>query len=264
MMGPTAAEQLASLPAHVAAMLDPGLYPHAVTSVELRETHVPWLLFAGPRVYKVKKSLDLGYLDFRSPAARHQACQDELWLNRRLTEDVHLDVQPISHHEGATTLSDDAYLVDWCVVMRRVPEEHRLDVLADAGQMTTHLVARVARTLAAFHAAADRAPPPLSDHGRLPSVRHTWKENHEQVGPFVGRSISEQGFGDIAAWVTEVMDRLGPVFEARADDGHVVDGHGDVRAEAVFFEAERVQVLDCLESSERLRHGDVAADWRSC
>ena len=89
-----------SLPPHIQAMLSPEAYPHPVDGVELRQTHISYLLFAGDFVYKVKKPLDLGFLNFTTLEQRQHFCQEELRLNRRLCQGTYVDVVPVTFVDG--------------------------------------------------------------------------------------------------------------------------------------------------------------------
>jgi uncharacterized protein len=114
------------------------------------ETHCATVFFAGDRAYKVKKPLDLGFVDFRAPESRHRACRRELELNRRFAPDVYLDVAAIGPDGGEPC--------EWAVVMRRMPSERRLSTLISSGADVTDSVRHIARQLAAHHASTRRSP----------------------------------------------------------------------------------------------------------
>lgn len=247
------------LPPHISGMLDPSIYPHPVDEVELRQTHASWILFAGDRVYKVKKPVDLGYLDHTALGAREFACQQELWLNKRLTTEVYLEIIPISHDDNGTRLRDASEQVDVAVVMRRLDDEQRLDRLADRLHLSEAMLDDVAAHLASFHLRAD-SDEAIAESGRIETVAGNWQENFEQVEPHVGVTIGEQGYAAIRTWVEDQMERLAHRFDLRAVNGWVRDLHGDVRGEAVFIEDAAIQIIDCIEFNERFRHADVASE----
>ena len=115
-------------PPIVAALTDPGIYPHAVDRVELVETHISWVFLAGDRVYKVKKPVDLGFLDFTTLERRRFFCEEEVRLNRRLTHDVYLGVVELNVRD-AITFGGRGPTVDVAVMMRRLPHDRMLDEL---------------------------------------------------------------------------------------------------------------------------------------
>jgi uncharacterized protein len=108
-------------PRLVERLLDPALYPHSADRVELIETHISWVLLAGDRVYKIKKPVDLGFLDFTTLALRRRFCQDEVRLNRRLASDIYLGVVEIKGSAGAPRFEGRGRTLEVAVVMRRFP-----------------------------------------------------------------------------------------------------------------------------------------------
>src|SRR6266498_5009933 len=110
-----------SAPEAIAALRDPACYPHPAEPVELIETHISWVFLAGEYAYKIKKPVDLGFLDFTTLDRRHRACDDELRLNRRLAEHVYLDVVPIVQVPDGLAVERSGEPVEWAVKMRRLP-----------------------------------------------------------------------------------------------------------------------------------------------
>src|SRR5579862_4974413 len=142
------------LPALVRGLLDPNAYPEAERpeAVTLGETHISWLFFAGSFVYKVKKPLDLGFLDFTAFERRHFFCLEELRLNRRLSPDVYVAVVPMHEDHGLYAFHGSGQIVEYAVKMRRLPEDRWLSRLLERGEVTGLLMERLARRIAAFHA----------------------------------------------------------------------------------------------------------------
>ncbi len=220
------------------------------TTVEVAETHVSVLVFAGDRVYKAKKPVRTGFLDFTDVATRAAVCRHEVALNRRLAPDVYL---------GVATLVDEAgEPFEHVVVMRRLPAERRLSNRLDSPTAPAD-VAAVAEVLAAFH---DRAPtgPAIAAHASPAAVRQRWEDNLTQLRE-VAEGVLDAGSLDAAArearrWLAGRTTLL----EERAAGGRVRDGHGDVQAEDVFCLDDGPRVLDCIEFDDRLRYADVVAD----
>src|SRR6187549_1449048 len=118
-----------STPWVIAALRDPAVYPHPVDRVELVETHISWVFLAGERVYKIKKPVNLGFLDFTTLARRRRFCHDEVRLNRRLTTDVYLDVITVTGSPSVPRLGGPGRAIEVAVLMRRLPAERMLDQL---------------------------------------------------------------------------------------------------------------------------------------
>src|SRR5688572_18651129 len=147
-----------------------GPFPAAVA-----ETHSGVVFLLGDRAYKLKKPVDLGFLDFRTREARLDACRREVALNRRLAPDVYLGIADVSGPDGQPC--------DHLVVMRRMPDDRRLSSMVTAGVPVDEHLGRLAAVLASFHAGADRSPAIDAMAGR-DAVRRRWEANHEEMAPF--------------------------------------------------------------------------------
>jgi aminoglycoside phosphotransferase family enzyme/predicted kinase len=220
-----------------------------VTSAKVVETHISTVLFLGERVYKLRKPVHFDFVDFRDRAARLADCRREVELNRRLAPDVYLGVADVVL-EGKP--------VDHMVVMRRMPDERRLSTLIgheDGG----FWVRRIAAVLADFHARAARSPT-IDEAATATALRAGWEDNFAATGPFVGRVLDADAEEELRVLVRRWLDGREPLLRERIEAGRVCDGHGDLQAEDVFCLDDGVRILDCIEFSDRLRHGDVVAD----
>jgi aminoglycoside phosphotransferase family enzyme/predicted kinase len=209
------------------------------------------LFFVGDRVYKLKKPVALGFLDFSSRAQREAACRREVELNRRLAPDVYLGVADISGPDGE--------LCDHLVVMRRLPDERRLATLVRRGARVEHALRALAHVVAAFHASADTSDV-IADAGTRDAVLRNWDDNFEQMRPFVGPVLDVADSARVEALAHRYLQGRATLFADRIAAGRVVDGHGDLQAEDVFCMEDGPRVLDCIEFDDRLRYGDVLAD----
>src|SRR5262245_33478706 len=115
------------LPELIEALADPAAYPFAVDAIEIRQTHISVVLLAGPWVYKVKKPVALGFVDFSSLAARRHFCEEEVRLNRRLAGDVYQGVVPVAERGSGVAVEGDGPPVEWAVKMKRLPDEATLE-----------------------------------------------------------------------------------------------------------------------------------------
>ena len=248
-----------SLPPHIQAMLSPQAYPHPVEGVELRQTHISYLLFAGDFGYKVKKPLDLGFLNFTTLEQRQHFCQEEVRLNRRLCDRTYLGVVPIAFDDGAARVDGGGEPFDYAVKMRRLPDEGMMTPLLERNGVSLKQVAGLARRIADFHAATERSAE-IDRLGGLETVTLNWRENFEQTESVIGRTIDQRQFDEIRAFVEKTLELDADLFDLRVREGRVRDGHGDLRADAVCFEEDGVCIFDCIEFNERFRYSDVAAD----
>ncbi|POM27797.1 2-phosphoglycerate kinase [Actinomadura rubteroloni] len=212
-----------------------------MTGAEVRETHTAVVFFVGDRAYKLKKPVDLGFVDFRDRAARERACRAEVRLNRRFAPDVYLGVADVTGPDGD--------LCDHLVVMRRLPAERRLAALVRAGEPVDDALRATAKLLASWHARAPRGPEITADGGR-DALRARWEQGFAQV--------RLDGQNEIEERVHRFLAGRADLFAARED--RIVDGHGDLLADDVFCLDDGPRVLDCLEFDADLRHLDGLDD----
>ena len=220
------------------------------TSAAVIETHVSILFFVNERVYKLRKHVQFGFLDFRNREERYEDCQREVTLNRRLAPDVYLGVADVQ-------LNGES--IDHMVVMRRLPQERRLAAMARRGEDLGCWVRQVAETMHAFHRKAQRSPQ-VSSRATGPALQAGWDANFSETARFLGRVLDPEVDAEIQARVTGWIKGRHRLLETRIEAGRVCDGHGDLQAEDIFCLDDGVRILDCIEFSDELRYGDVCAD----
>lgn len=217
----------------------------------VRETHSGVVFLVGDRAVKLKKPVDLGFLDFRDPAVRRACCRREVDLNRRLAPDVYLGVAEFTG-PGRTDAEP-------LVLMRRMPDERRLSTLVRQGRPVADDVARIARIMAAFHAAAAR-PPAVAEEGTRSAIERRWTASFEQVAPLAAGTVGRRRFGEITDLVEEFLAGRDALFARRVATGRIVDGHGDLIADDIFCLDDGPRILDCLDFDDRLRYVDGLDD----
>ena len=216
------------------------------------ETHTAVLFFVGDRVYKLKKPVDLGFLDHRTREARLAACQQEVALNRRLAPDVYLGVLDVVDADGAPQ--------DHLVSMVRMPDDRRLTRCLARGEDLDRSLRAIAHAVAALH---EEVPSdPVHDELASPAaVRGRWEASFEQLRSLpVGDPDLTRRLARIEGLARRYLDGRSPLFEQRIADGRVRDGHGDLQAEDIFVLDDGPRILDCIEFGEAYRWGDVLAD----
>lgn len=233
----------------------------AATTVELVTTHASWVFLVGDDVWKVKRPVQLGFLDFRSVDARRQACDDEVRLNRRLAPDVYIGVEPIRQTAAGLGIGPDGPIVDWAVHMRRLPDEASARALLAQGALNAGSLQQIAGELAEFFRSARPAP----QFGVRGTLLANVEENFSQVEPFVGDLVDRETLEQVRDFQQGELNRRRARFMARIADERIREGHGDLRLDHVYLLPEaggsqRVVIIDCVEFNERFRCGDVAAD----
>jgi hypothetical protein len=222
-----------------------------VRPIEVRETHVGAVFLIGDRAYKLKKPVDVGFLDFRGRESRLAACRKEVRLNRRLAPDVYLGIADVSGVDGRPA--------DHLVVMRRMPDDRRLSTLVGAGVPVRDEIVRLARLIAAFHATARRGPE-ISVEGTRDALRARWTASFAQVDEVRGEVLEDATVTEIQLSTLDFLAGRAPLFDDRVAAGRIVDGHGDLLADDIFCLGDGPRVLDCLEFDDRLRYLDGLDD----
>jgi aminoglycoside phosphotransferase family enzyme len=238
-----------SLVVKVAFLASPSAYADRPSEVTCRETHMSWVFLAGDSVYKLKKPVRFPYLDFSTLDRREWACRAEYAINRRLAPTVYRGVVPLTVSPAGLAIAGDGPVVDWLVVMRRLPEELMLDQAIRHSAVEPHHIDRLAHILADFYRHA--SPTLVGAPAHLADWRRRLTENrnvlcHAAFGleqPVVDRiDRAQRRF---------LVDRA-DLLEARVRERSIVEGHGDLRPEHVSL-AEPISIIDRLEFNPRFR-----------
>jgi aminoglycoside phosphotransferase family enzyme len=229
--------------------------------VELKETHISWVFLTDQDVWKVKKPVSLGFLDFSTSERRRAACEAEIRLNRRLAPDVYLGVVPITLDDtGRHRIGGEGPPVDWAVHMVRLPDTDRADVRLAQGGFGEADIERIAVHVAAFHGQA-RSDEETARYGTLAAIGLNVRENFEQTRETISAHLAQGEAEEIETWQGRFLEEHAELFEERIRAGRIKDGHGDLRIEHIYLDREqRVTILDCIEFNERFRFIDVCAD----
>jgi aminoglycoside phosphotransferase family enzyme/predicted kinase len=229
----------------------PGQLSWAALPAAVEETHVSVVFLVGDRAFKLKKPIELPFLDWRSREARRDVCRREVDLNRRICPDVYLGVADVLNEDGAPC--------DHLVVMRRMPDDRRLSRLVRERAALRASLDQLAALVASFHARADRSAATIEAAGR-DAVLRNWEDNLTTLHAFSGEILDADTVARADALAHDYLAGRGALFEERGRTGHAVDGHGDLLADDIYLLDDGPRVLDCLEFSDRLRAVDVLDD----
>jgi hypothetical protein len=246
------------------ALSSPDAYPHDPDRLTLEQTHISLVAIVPPRVYKVKKPVDLGFLDFSTLADRKHYCEAEVRLNRRLCEGTYVGVVPVVETPNGLRVDPEQVgerdeVVEYAVKMNYLDPDHFLDRTVKRGTATTADVDRVARTLCTFYESRSSTPA-VAEAGWIENLRVSTEENFQQTAEQVGSALTRPAYEALRYYTDRFFDHHAALFHRRRAGGHIVDGHGDLRLEHVHLTDERVCIYDCIEFNERFRHLDVAND----
>lgn len=243
-------------------LLDPRAYPDPrPASVSLKETHISQVFLTDREVFKVKRAVSFGFLDFSTPALRRAACEAEVTLNRRLAPDVyHGTVALRRGADGRYTFTGDGEVVDTAVHMVRLPDRWSALSRLQNGLLSGADIDRVAARLARFHAEV-RSDAETASYASPEAVARVVEENLTDLAQAMNEHMSAAESGELVRWQREFLRSHRAFFEARAASGRSREGHGDLRLEHVYLDdAGAVTVIDCVEFSPRYRCADVCSD----
>ncbi len=236
----------------VRGLINAGQFGHSTTQIELIETHISWVLLTGQFAYKIKKPLNLGFLDFSTLELRHKYCLLELDLNRRFAPNIYLDVVSIGGDPERPVVGCTPAL-EWAVRMRQFPNEARLDRKIKNRSISTNDLGLFGEFLAQLHAQSSVAQP-NSNHGSVSSIGDTVEDNFSTLG---AHCESGDSLIDLADWSKQELERLAPLLQGRQTDGYIRECHGDLHLENLVVLDNRITPFDCIEFDAGLRNIDV-------
>ena len=246
------------LPKLVKALLDPKAYSDIPKGVELAQTQMSFVFLTDDYVYKVKKPVNLGYLNYTTLDRRQFYCQKEVELNRRLCPEVYLEVVPITRDKDDISVGGRGKVMEYAVKMRRLPLEAMMDVLLTNNQVTQEMVTRVAQKLAEFHQRAETNAN-ISVFGKLGAIVQNTEENFAQTEKYIGNTISQERYRHIKEYTDSFIVGNAPLFYKRILEGRIKDCHGDLHAAHICF-GNGICIYDCIEFNDRFRYCDVASE----
>ncbi|MEW6323861.1 MAG: AAA family ATPase [Nitrospirota bacterium] len=243
----------------VRSLMDPARYGHPVGRIELVETHISWVLLTGDYAYKIKKPVNLGFLDFSTPAKRRRFCREELRLNRRLAPQLYLDVVPITGSPASPRWGGRGRPLDFAVKMRQFPFGAQLDRVAARGELQAEQIDGLAGTLASFHDAAPVAPAG-SRFGSPRLIGRAVGDNFAQMRRCLASADRRRRHRRLQAWSQADLAEHDDAFRARKTRGFVRECHGDLHLANMILWDGSIVPFDCLEFNQELRWIDVMSD----
>jgi len=228
-------------------------------SVSVVQTHISVVFVADDTVYKVKKPVDFGFLDFSTLDKRKYYCGQEVILNRRLSQGIYLDVLPVMYDGETHTLKQGGgEVVEYAVKMRRIPDNKLMKSVFNRNELSDRHLEKISRVLTEFHLNAATSDE-IAEFGRPERVKVNTDENFDQVDKYIGTTIHEKEFYAISRWTEDFYSENQDLFLKRIGEGRVRDCHGDLHMEHICF-TEDLSVIDCIEFNERFRYIDSVSD----
>jgi aminoglycoside phosphotransferase family enzyme/predicted kinase len=234
-------------------------YPVQTRSVELIQTHISWLFLTDTHVFKLKKPVNFGFLDFSTLDLRRFYCYEELRLNRRLCPDIYEQVIELRKTATGAAFVGDGDVIEYAVMMKRLPADRMLDRLVDSGTISLEEIRIIAREISTFHSNALTSPY-ISGFGSLEQIRSNWRENFEQALPFRISTLPSEVCETIHSYVDEFTDSQRVLFTERIETGYIRECDGDIHLGNICLLNATAYIFDCIEFNERFRFSDTAAD----
>ncbi|MFC1898894.1 hypothetical protein ACFLXP_00960 [Chloroflexota bacterium] len=247
------------LPELVQALLNPEAYPDIPPrKIDLVQTQMSFVFLTDDYVYKIKKPVNLGYLDYTTLEKRLFFCQREVELNQRLCPDDYLGVIPVTQNKDKITLNGKGNVIEYAVKMCRLPQSRMLDTLLIKNKVSPQMIASVAKRLAEFHRQAE-TDEDISAFGSLETISHNSGENFSQTIEYIGRTISQASYRHIKDYSDSFIRANSSLFHKRVTDQRIRDCHGDLHIAHICF-TDNICIYDCIEFNDRFRYCDVAAE----
>jgi aminoglycoside phosphotransferase family enzyme len=213
----------------VQALLSPEAYPQPPRKIDLMQTQMSFIFLTGEHVYKIKKPVNLGYLDYTTLEKRKYFCQQEVLLNRRLCPDVYLAVMTVTDYNGKYSINGKGKVVEYAVKMLQLPQDRMMDNLIRNKRLSPGMIDRVAQKLADFHHSA-ATNPEIAQYGDISFLKINTEENFSQTEKYIDLSITRKCYDDITAYTRGFIRTSAPLFRQRTERERIRDCHGDLHA----------------------------------
>ena len=241
----------------VEALMTPEAYPEEPGKIELIQTHISFVFLTKNFVYKVKKAVNFGFLDFSTLEKRHFFCEKELELNRRLCADIYLEVVPINK-SSILKINGPGETVEYALKMKRLPQEKIMTILLKENKVDDKTIDELAKIIAQFHSNA-QTNSEINKFGSLKIIKTNWDENFAQTQKYINQTIPKDEFQFIENKVNSFMENKKALFENRIKNNKIRDCHGDLHSGNIFI-TDKICIFDAIEFNERFRFSDVASD----
>ena len=248
-----------TLPSLIAALMKPGVYDHPVKKCQLIETHASWVILTGTIAYKIKKPVNLGFLDFSTLEKRRFCCEEELRLNRRLAPEIYLALAPVFGSPEQPKWTGNSQAIEYAVKMAQFPQEAQLDRALAGGNLQPRHIDAFARLIACFHQQIAVAGADCS-YGEPNHIRKPVLDNFLQIRKHIPEGKMIEPLAELEDWTRTGLNALAPVFARRKSEGWIRECHGDLHLRNLAWINDTPVVFDCIEFNPDLRWIDVISD----
>jgi len=246
------------LPSHVQAFYNTELYKHPTGSIEMIQTHISWVFLTGNFVYKLKKPVDLGFLDYSTLEKRKFYCEQELLLNRRLMPDVYLEVCSVCLCEGEYNLSGDGEVIDYCLKMVQFDQAGLFDKMLEQGEFKPEWMDTLAKDIAFFHAQAEVNSNPSFKHASY--IEEHIQANLNVASAHIEKALSEKNMKLLRSFAKTELEHKQVALKERLVHQHIRHCHGDLHFRNITLWEGKPRAFDCIEFNDEYRIIDTMND----
>lgn len=242
------------------AMQQPETYPHAVQCpIQVLQTHISTIFLTGEYAYKVKKPVDLGFLNFSTLARRHHYCQEEIRLNRAIAPEIYLEAVAIARQGNRFRVGGEGEAIEYAVKMRQFPQEGLFSELLARDEVTVELMAELGKTVAQFHART-----PSNDYirsfGSVKTIRQAIESNYDHTRAYIDRWHLSAPFAATRHFTESFFAEKRSLFEQRQECDKIRECHGDLHLKNICWWRDKIQLFDRIEFNEEFRFVDTFYD----
>ncbi len=242
----------------ISDLMHPSAYPDTPKKITLAQTHISTVFIGDEFVYKIKKPVNFGFLDFSTPEKRKYYCNKEVELNSRFSKDVYLGVFPVTFDGKKYAINGRGEVVDYAVKMRRLNDDDLLKSRFEKGTVTSEDIRRIGNAIATFHKKSTRSKE-IDKFGKLDVIKFNTDENFQQTEEFIGDSITNEQYHGLKDWTKEFYKEHKELFTKRVKNGKIRDCHGDLHMEHICL-TDPIIIFDCIEFNDRFRYSDIVSD----
>jgi aminoglycoside phosphotransferase family enzyme/predicted kinase len=235
------------------SLMNPAAYPHPVRDVRHLATHISDVFLTGPFAYKIKKPVNLKFLDFSTLEKRRYYCEREVILNRRLAPEIYIGVVPITRDGEHFRMEGKGEAVEYAVKMVQFGQEGLLDAMAKRGELSREIILSLADQAARFHLSVERA----DAFGTPEVVGENVLRNFEQTTNYQGIVVPPARFSRLKDSSEDFLKRKAALFHQRIKAGAIRICHGDLHLQNICLDRGRLIIFDCIEFNDALNHIDV-------
>jgi len=245
------------------------LFDHPIDKFEVIETHISWVLLTGDFVYKIKKPVNFGFLDFSTLEKRHFYCKEELRLNRRLAPDLYLDVVTIRGTESHPGFTGKEPIIEYAVKMRQFPQSAQLDRILKEQGLELKIIDKLADKVSQFHQSINAADKDCK-YGDVEHIKQPVMENFQHIRASIMTLVDDSKGNPrqtimhtlelLEHWSHQQTGELSEIFQQRKRQGFVRECHGDMHLRNIALWQDDIVIFDCIEFNPNFYWIDVISE----